>query len=139
MSNIQEEIEDKIIDLIALGAFGRLIVFKSDNPNRDLVVERKGDYKTKTIFLNIYGREFLGEQGLPDEINDLAAAKNLEPAGNFYLIFVKFDMVKREIAENFLVVPSMDMQNTLDEKDFSRYTMSKKDFIAFLIDYLNKK
>ena len=40
--NIQEEIENKIIDLVAFDAGGRLVIFKPENSDKDLVVEKKG-------------------------------------------------------------------------------------------------
>ena len=51
MENIQQEIEDKIIDLIALGAQGRLIVFKPEKSDKDLIVEKRSDYNNLEIYI----------------------------------------------------------------------------------------
>ena len=85
--NLQEEIENKIIDLISLGSGGRLVVFKPEKSNKDLVVEEKSDYKKKVIFLKVYGKELPAEQGFEREINQLAAM-GLSTQENFYFIFV---------------------------------------------------
>jgi hypothetical protein len=119
--NIQEKIEDKIIDLIALGARGRLIVFKPENSDIDLVVEKRGDYKKKVIFLNIRKKE-------------LVAEKNFTLDENFYFVFVDFDIVKQDISENIFFVPSLELQKITDEKDLSRFLINKKDFVRFLIE-----
>jgi len=120
--NIQEEIENKIIDLIALGAGGRLIAFKPENSDKDLIVEKKGDYKKKAICLNIYQEK---------EIQQLAEKKELKAKDDFYLVFVNFDFVKQDIDDNFWLVPSSDFQKKL--------LTNKKDFVRFLIESFEKK
>lgn len=115
--NIQEKVENRIIDLIALGAGGRLIVFKPENLDKDLVVEKKGDYKRKPIFLKIYDKEFFGK----------VSADKTE---NFYLIFTHFDIIKQDIEDEIFIVSSAD---------FKKNTMDKKDFGKFLIEEFEKK
>jgi hypothetical protein len=155
--NIKEEIEDKIIDCISLGAGGRLVVFKPENSGRDLVVEKKGDYKKKVISLNIYGKEFSSEQDFGNEIRKLAVQKNFKAEEDFYLVFVYFDIVKQDISDSFLVIPSLDLsrlsrqgrdnrgstiesgQKLADKNDFSKFSVTKKDFPKFLIKMLDKK
>jgi hypothetical protein len=135
--NIQEEIEDKIIDLIASGASGRLIVFKPENSDKDLIVEKRGNYKKKVISLNVYGREFFGDQNIAKEIYQLAGKKNLNAEENFYLVFVRFDIVKQDIDDSFWIIPSLDLQKIEGGKgDFSKFLTNKKDFIRFLIEAL---
>ena len=124
--NIQEEIQDKIMDLIALGAEGRLVAFKPENADRDLVVEKKGEYKKEALSLSVYENRF------PD-------SKGLIAANNFYLMFVHFDIVKRDIADNFLLVPSLDFKKFGSKGDFSKFSTDKKHFVRFLIDTLYKK
>jgi hypothetical protein len=131
--NIQEKIEDKIIDCISLGAGGRLVVFKPENSDKDLIVEKKGDYKKKVIFLNIYGKELSGEQGFEREIRQLADKKGLKTEEDFYLIFVYFDILKQDVGDSFLVIPSLALQKLANENDYSKFSVNKKDFAGFLI------
>ncbi len=51
--NLKEEIEDKVIDCINAGAIGRLVIFKPEKSDKDLIVEKRSDYKKKTISLKI--------------------------------------------------------------------------------------
>ncbi len=121
--NIQEKIENKIIDLIALGATGRLIVFKPENINipqqagKDLVVEKKGNYKKTPIFLKIYDKELFDK---------VSADKDK----SLYLIFTHFDAIKQDIEDEIFIV---------SPDDFKKVTMDKKDFGKFLIEELEKK
>ena len=137
--NIQEQIEDKIIDLIALSSGGRLIVFKPENSAKSLIVEKKGDYKKGAISLNIYSGEFFESQNFEKEINQLADKKNLSPEDNFYLVFVNFDIVKQDINDSLWIISSFDLENLAGKKDFSKFLMNKKEFVRFLIDALLKK
>jgi hypothetical protein len=141
--NIQEEIEDKVIDCIVLGANGRLVVFKPEKLDKNLVVEKRNDYKKKVIFLNIYSKEFSKNQDFKKEINELASRKNLDYAENFYLIFVYFNSVKQELGDEFLVIPSQSLEKIADSAEysnnFSEFLINKKDFARFLIAELEKK
>lgn len=128
--NIQEEIENKIIDLIALGAGGRLIVFKPENSDKDLIVEKKGGYKNKVIRLNIYEQR---------EISQLAGKEDIGVEGDFYLVFVNFDFVKQDIADNLWLIPSADFAGMKEENDLSKFSINKKAFIRFLIEAFDKK
>lgn len=128
--NIQEKIKDRVIDLIALGAGGRLIVFKPEKLDKDLIIEKKGDYKKKTISLKVFEKEFIDSEKIKKEIN---------PEENFYLMFVYFDIVKQNISDNFLVIPSADFKGKgKKEKDFSKFLVNKKDFVRFLISEFEK-
>jgi hypothetical protein len=156
--NLQEKVEDKIIDLIALGAGGRLVVFKPEKSlghspsavagqarpmgeaDKDLVVEKKGDYNGKVIYLNVYRRELSDNKDLGKEIYQLILGKNNPKIdNNFYLLFVYFDIVKQEINDDFFIIPSLNMQNIAGKEDFSTFLVSKKGFVDFLIEELLKK
>ena len=112
MENIKEKIQDKVIDLIALGAGGRLIAFKPENSDKDLIVEKKGDYKKESVSFNIYEKE------------QLENMKDINPEKNFYLLFTHFDFVKQDIEDELIIVSSVDSKKIL---------LSKKDFVRFLI------
>ena len=86
--NIQKEIEDKVIDCINSGVAGRLIIFKPENSDKDLAIEKRSNYKKKTIFLNIYEGKFLNSQALEKEISQLAVKKDISKEKDFYLLFV---------------------------------------------------
>jgi len=113
VDNIKEKIEDKVIDLIALGAGGRLIVFKPEKINNDLIIEKRNDYKKGFIAINVYNAQ------PSDNIKVI-------PKHNFYLMFVNFNIVKQDIDDNFIVIPSDNLQNKI--------LMTKKSFIGFLIE-----
>lgn len=144
---MQEEIEDKIIDLIALGSRGRMVVFKPENSDKDLIVEKKGEYKKKVISLNIYKTEFSGNQGFIKKISQLVGEKEIKPEKNLYLLFAYVDIIKQDIGDNFWIVPSADLQALTQDisgagqgkKDFSKFLINKKDFIKFLLDIFEKK
>jgi len=125
---IQEEIEDKIIDLITLGGGSRLVVFKPENSDKDLMVEKRGDYKKKKISLNIYNGEFSDAGDFKKIISQLV----VRPEENFYLVFVRFNIVKQDIEDNFWIVPSLSFK----EDDFSEFLTNKNNFVGFLIDEL---
>ena len=111
MENIQEEIEDKIIDWIALNSYGRLIATKPEK-GADLIVQKKGDYSGKQIFLKVQISEknvFENKEKMPE---------------NYYLLFVNFDFKKQKVDEKFLLFPAFKEQIT------------KEVFINFLIDKL---
>jgi hypothetical protein len=119
MDNIREKIENKVIDLIALGATGRLIVYKPENSDKDLVVEKKGGYGNKKVYLNIYVKELF---------DDIKFNKKVIAKENFYLVFVNFDIVKQELDNDILVIT-----------DKSNLKVNKKDFVSFLINIFGNK
>ena len=138
--NIQEKIENKIIDYIVLGSGGRLIAFKPQKTKNgaDLVVKRKGEYEnqkeeksksavvktrifgakskknTDDIFLSIYSQE-----------EDVDISKS-EPVKNFYLLFVRFDIVKQDIDDNVRIIK-------LDESK-KEFLMQKNELPQFFLD-----
>jgi hypothetical protein len=78
----------------------------------DLAVQKKGDYPSKKLFLNVevYEKEFL-----PDK-------KNLPE--NFYLLAVNFDFIKQELEEKIWFLPAFKEQ------------INKETFVNFLIQKL---
>jgi len=125
--NIKEKIEDKVIDLIVSGALSRLVVFKPENLTKDLIVEKRGDYKKRVIALDIRGVESFDKGIIEKEISQLEIENNFKAEENFYLVFVHFDAVKQEISDNFLIIPSVDLQK-------EKVLISKQDFVRFLIE-----
>lgn len=118
MAVIKEQVEDRIIDCISLGSGGRLVIFKPEGLNRDLVVEKKNDYKKKKIILDVYVRP-----EMPKRVSN--------PAENFYLLIVGFDEVRQELEDDFLVMPSLDV--TKGKK------IKQKEFPLFLLETIGKK
>jgi len=121
--NIKEKIEDKIIDCINSGAGGRLIIFKPENSDKDLMVEKRGDYKKKPISLKVYEKDF------PPQNKELVADNN------FYLVFAHFDIVKQNIDDSVYIIPSLKFS---DEIDFSKFLINKNKLGGFLFDALGK-
>jgi hypothetical protein len=130
--NIKEKIQDRVIDCIALNGQGRLVAFKPENSDKDLVVEKRSDYKKKTIALDICQRKFADSRDLLQQISQ---AQNFIPAKDFYLVFVYFDLVTQKVNDIFWVIPSLDLAS-VSEKNFNGYLVEQKDFAGFLIDVL---
>jgi len=109
MENIKKKIINKIIDWIALESGGRLIIEKPEK-GADLIVQKKGDYQGKKIFLN------------------LEVSKNpIEDTKNFlqdnYLLVVDFDFVTQKIGEKFWFLPEFKEQ--IDKKTFINFLIQK--------------
>jgi hypothetical protein len=109
-SNIEEKIEDKVIDWIALGAGGRLIVSKPNKSifGEDLLIEKRGDYKGEDIFIKVCS--LIGpvdsEKITKDFLQD-----NFKTDKNFYLLFAYFDSVKQKISDYIWLIPSMQFKD----------------------------
>jgi hypothetical protein len=116
--NIQEEVEDKLIDWIALGSDGRLVAFKPEK-EADLAVQKKGDYPGKKIFFNINVIA-----GPAQEKNFEESAKILKKSEqkNLYFLFVVFDEVRQKIEDKLWIVPGG--------------LINKEKFLSFLVDKL---
>lgn len=138
MENIQEKAEDKITDFLSLEAGGRLVVFKPQDSDKDLAVEKRGGYKGKIVFLNVYASVFPGEDNVKVEICR-AAERMLKPENNFFLLFVYFDVIAQDIRDKFLVIPSSNIQKAAENDDYSKFFSDKKKFTHFLISLLYKK
>lgn len=111
MEDIQDKVENKIIDWIALGTDGRLVAFKPEK-GADLAVQKKGDYPGKQIFLKVRvlkGNILENQEKLPE---------------NYYLLSVNFDFVQQKINEKFWLFPAFKEQ------------IAKEIFINFLVDKL---
>lgn len=109
----KEKIVEKVIDWITLNSGGRIVVFRPENSSADLVVEKRGNYKDKTISLNIYSKDQFGKIK-PDNKN------------NFYLLFVDFDIVKQDIDDEiFVVAPEKPEKILLNKKDLSDFFIQK--------------
>lgn len=113
IGNIQEEIKDKVIDLINLSSGGRLIIFKSEK-NRfgaDLSVERKGNYKDKPYGFQINSIDRIDNQ--KGFIKDFPV-ENFKSDKSFYLLFVYFDEIKQKISDYVWLIPSLDFEDMAD-------------------------
>jgi hypothetical protein len=133
-SNIKEEIEDKIIDWIALGSGGRLIAVKPEN-GPDLVVQRRGDYHQKEIVFII--KSFIKPTKEDNfQINDVP--KGFDSKKNYFLLCVIFDEIAQKIEEKVWLVPFTDLKGVevFESKSYAKYLIDKKDFTNFLIDKL---
>lgn len=136
--NRKEEIENQIIDLIILGAGGRLIAFKPENDLNeiDLIVEKRNRYEASIIekrggfsirkgktLMNLKPKEegiffkivsssghIMGSNFIADIVENKLAINN-----DLYLIFVHFDEVKGQINDLLWVVPSIDFKNIADQ------------------------
>ena len=137
MANIQEEVEDKIIDWIALGTNGRLIAFKPES-GADLIIQKKGDYSGKKLFLNI--SVFITPRSENNFVMDVSQ-NNLEGQKNAYLLFVVFDKIKRKVEEKIWFVSVWEFLKIADKfkfdsSKFLSYSTNKSKFISFLIEKL---
>lgn len=111
MEDIQDKVENKIIDWIALDSGARLVAQKPEK-GADLIVQKKGDYPAKQIFLKVRILE-----------GDISENQEKLPE-NYYLLFVNFDFIKQKINEKFWLFPDFKEQIT------------REIFINFLIDKL---
>jgi len=137
---MQEEIEDKIIDWVALGTSGRLIAFKPER-GADLVIQKKGDYSGKKLFLNI--KIFITPRGENDFIMDVPQ-NDYESREGIYLMFVVFDKIKRKIDEKIWLVPALEFSKNANDFKFEpsrflNYLTNKNKFNLFLIEKLISK
>ena len=114
--SIQEKVENRIIDLINEGAGGRLIIFKPQDSDKDLAVEKRSDYKKNPVYLKIFPQK-----------KPLGNA-NFVPAENFYFLFADFDFVAQDVEDEIWLVPSEKLS-----EDFSKFKISKKELRKFLL------
>jgi hypothetical protein len=112
--NIQEKVENKIIDLINTGAGGRLIIFKPEKSDKDLVVEKRGDYKAKPIFLKVFDKD------------DFPRKEKLAPDGKVYSVFARFDIIKQDIEDEIFIVSSLDNKKiSINKNDIGKFLMER--------------
>jgi len=115
LENIREKIEDRIIDLINSSSGGRLVIFKPEKSDMDLVVEKKGDYKRSPVSLKIYDKDELSQK------EDSAVDDNL------YLLFLHFDMVKQDIEDDVWI-----------KDKTSKFLINKNDIGKFFVNKFGK-
>jgi len=129
-TNIEENIKNRVIDLIGEGSENRLIAFKPDDKSGvvSLIVKKRGEYKppvaqkrlgasfeTKRTFsappedksqeLSFQVHIFIGPSN-PDNIVKDIARENIIVDKNFYLMFIYFDEV-RQYVSNIWIIPSL--------------------------------
>lgn len=109
-AGVEDKIADKIIDCIVLGSGGRLLAVKPEDTKigADLVIKRKGEYKSKKeIYLVINGQA--------------AGVKK-----NFYLMFVSFDIIKQDIDEKvrILKLDGTKKEFLINKKDLSQFFLN---------------
>lgn len=127
---IHEKTENIIIDLINVGAGGRLVIYKPENSAMDLAVEKRGDYKKSPISLKICVQDVLfKDKGF--------VRKDFDYAGNFYYVFAYFDLIKQDIEDVIWVVYSEDFSG-LKETDLLRFSVNKEDIGQFLLNKFGK-
>ena len=130
-TNIQEKAEAKIIDLIEAESDGRLVTYKPENSDKDLVVEKKGDYKKIPISFTVYCQDRLSPHGSILELID----KQLPAEQNSYVLAVVFDIVTQDIQDSLWLIPSEQVAG-LTEEILPQFLSSKKDLGKFLVEQL---
>jgi len=155
-NNIQEDVEDKIIDWIALGAQSRLVAFKPEKSSTVLAVKKRADYKGKQILFEVHSFVLSAETNVL--VKDFSK-KDFKAETDLYLIFAYFDEVKQKVNENIWIIPSLQFKDmaeesipgksekvlrfsaSLDIKEknkYSGYLVNKKDLPSILIDAFEK-
>ncbi len=126
-TNIQEEIENRIIDLIALGSEGRLVATKPVG-GVDLTVEKRADYKADKISLRVFLL-------LPPQMPADVLAGSFGSDKNLYFVFAYFDEIKRQISDEIYIIPSAEAKAGVD---FKKNIMNKKELARFLLEAFEK-
>lgn len=141
----EEDVENKIIDLIVLGSGNRLIVFKPENDPRgaDLIVKKRGGRKKNEAFFKIFS--FIGPIAGNSLIKNILH-QDFNPEKDFYLLFAYFDEVRQEINDYIWIIPSLEFRDIADRVDSGgkkalRFKASldikeKNEYLRFLV---NKK
>ncbi|MDP2741655.1 MAG: DUF5680 domain-containing protein [bacterium] len=112
--SIEEDVKNKIIDLITSGSGNRLISFKPERDLRgaDLIVKKRGGYEKNEASFKI--NSYIG----PVENNNLikdVLQNDFKPDKGFYLIFDYFNEVKREINDYIWVIPSLEFRDIAEQ------------------------
>lgn len=148
MKITQEEIKDRVIDCIIKSAGDRLIVIRPENrvEGIDLIVKKKGEYKqnglqsqmqNKVIKAQVFGvqrKKKMREISIKIErqeereinINNTPAIENL------YLLFISFDIIKRDIGDDLYFIPFEKFKDSLNK---SKFLVKKGDFGKILLGY----
>jgi hypothetical protein len=109
MENIKEKAENKIIDWIAFESDGRLMAEKPEK-GADLIIQKKGDYPAKKLFLNL-------------EVSENSPENKQNFQENYFLLVVDFDFIKQEVEEKFWLAPVFKEQ--IDKKTFINFLIQK--------------
>lgn len=137
--NIEEDIKNRIIDLITEGSEDRLIAFKPKEEIGavDLVVKKRGEYrpsitpkrlgvsfktgrafsalpKDKSKELSFRVNIFIGPSKTSGIIKDILQ-ENFVPNKDFYLMFIYFDEVKQDVS-NVWIIPSFMFSEIAEPK-----------------------
>lgn len=146
--NIQEKIEDKIIDWIALDSDGRLVAFKPSGKKTFLAVQKKGGYGGKEIVFKI--ESFILPQEKKEFKKDIVISEDVKPSKDLFFLFIIFEEVSQNVDENVWIISSSDFFNLaekikskdgkdmlrFDSEKFINYKKNRKDFNLFLIQKL---
>jgi hypothetical protein len=113
ISNIEEDIKEKIIDWMTFDVSGRLIVSKSENNPfaADLLVEKRADYKGENIFFKVCS--LTGPTEVKSLVKDFLQDE-FKADKNFYLLFVYFDSIKQKINDYVWLIPSLQFRDLAD-------------------------
>ena len=148
--NIEENIKNRIIDLITKGSEDRLIAFKpkEDTGSVGLIVKKRGEYKSQVIIkkaktsfkvgqafsaspktkskeLSFQVNIFIGPSKTDTIIKDILQ-DNFIPSKDLYLMFIYFNEVKQDVS-NIWVIPSFmfseiaEFQKLRDNKAILRF------------------
>lgn len=131
--SVQEKVENKIIDLINESTGGRLIIFKPENSEISLIVEKRGDYKKNPLSVKIYGFDVLEKS--QDVIKNIG--KGIAPQKDVFLLVAYFDIVKQDIEDSVWMAPSSSVWDG-SAGDFSKFLMGKKEIGRFLLGKIGK-
>ena len=128
--NLKEKVQNKIIDLISSNSVGRLIISKIDEPNKDLKIEKRADYKSRPVYIKIFSKEHSSQN---EDFIKTVFEQIFTDSADFYL-FAFFDFIKQDIDDNIFIIPS----SLKDKNDFSKFIINKKDLSQYFIEKLHE-
>jgi len=129
---LHELAEDKIINSINQKSGGRLVIVKPENSQADLVVEERGNYFQKPIFLKIFVQDHLFEKN--DFVKQIIVNTHIK-GNNLYFVFVNFNIISQDIEDKIWFVPSQETEN----QDFSKFLIDKDEIGRILSTKFIKK
>lgn len=136
-TNIEENIKNRVIDLITEGSEDRLIVFKSKEDDKavDLIIKKRGEYKisktpkqsktslkTRRIFSALpkgKGRELSFKVNIVEDISQ----EKISLSKDSYLMFVHFDEVKQKIDNIYIIPPNKEEKILIDQKELGNFLL----------------
>jgi len=112
--NVEEDVKNKIIDLIILGSGNRLISFKpeKDLKGADLIVKKRGGYEKNEASFKV--NSYIGPVKNNNIIKDIPQ-NDFNPDKGFYLIFDYFDEIRQEINDYIWVIPSLEFRDIAEQ------------------------